>query len=568
MTSLHLASLLPLLIAALFTQRQIVADAAGRSSEISVCGASGGTVVPDRDGKFIRRLTGWGDRHYPITTISDSARYYFDQGLGFYYGYHFTEALASFKEASRFDPNSAMTYWGQALAMGPYYNTFYYTMPKEVPEVVAEMRRHSGRVSVKERVLIDVMSKRYSTDMSNADRETLNRSYAAALEAAANRFKDDHDITALYIDAVMLEHKWDFWDNNGSPKPWTNDLVRRSEAVLEHEQHPAVLHYYIHLVEASRTPSRALASAATLKDVNPGIGHMVHMATHMYQRNGLYELGVTVNEQANTVNNNTDSEVPSLRLGKDRSTHIFAVQSFCAMTAGMYKAGLPLYERARRRQVDLTPDLKKDTYAQYVYMMPVLAHARLGKWNEILATPMPESTWHFAVALDQFARGIAYVRNGDLAAAERCLNVIKHHADDSLLNVRLVPFNRPAQACRIAAALLEGEVLFAGGNAVSAFDAFRKAVALEDALVYREPHDWMIPSRQFLGHYLIETKQYKEAEAVFREDLVHNPGNGWALVGLQKTLVHQQRTAEAQRIGEAAAKAFASADVVVESSVF
>ncbi len=239
--------------------------------------------------------------------------------------------------------------------------------------------------------------------MSNADRETLNRSYAAALEAAANRFKDDHDITALYIDAVMLEHKWDFWDNNGSPKPWTNDLVRRSEAVLEHEQHPAVLHYYIHLVEASRTPSRALASAATLKDVNPGIGHMVHMATHMYQRNGLYELGVTVNEQANTVNNNTDSEVPSLRLGKDRSTHIFAVQSFCAMTAGMYKAGLPLYERARRRQVDLTPDLKKDTYAQYVYMMPVLAHARLGKWNEILATPMPESTWHFAVALDQFA---------------------------------------------------------------------------------------------------------------------------------------------------------------------
>jgi tetratricopeptide (TPR) repeat protein len=539
----------------------------GMSLTSVLCGSPSGTVVADADGKFIGRLSGWGNRHYAITTKSDSAQYYFNQGLGFYYGYHFSEALASFKEATRFDPSSAMTYWGQALAMGPFYNTFIYKMPKQVPEVVAEMQRNATNVNAKERDVINAMTRRYSTDITNADRTQLNRNYASALELLTQKYSSDSDIGALYIDAVMLEHKWDFWSNDGTPRAWTNALVGLSESILKRDRHPAVLHYYIHLVEASRNPQRALSSANELKAANPGIGHMVHMATHMYQRNGLYSLGVSVNEEANAVNNGVDRRVPSLKLGQDRSTHFFAVQSFCAMTAGMYTEGIPVYERARRRMSALSPDLRSDTYGQFVYMMPVLARIRLGKWPEILSEDAPDSTWKYAHVLDQFARGVAYVRGKDLAAAEKCLNRINSQLGDSLLAVRYMPYNSPLQSCRIASALLEGEILFARGKHDASFAAFQRAVAEEDNLIYREPHDWVVPSRQFLGKYLYKAGRIKEAEAVYLEDLVDNPENGWSLVGLQHCLKARGKAKEAGEYELRCKKAFASADVKVGESV-
>jgi tetratricopeptide (TPR) repeat protein len=538
------------------------------TGEVALCGAPGGTVVPGPDGKFIARLPGWGDRGYKISTTSDSAQYYFNQGLGFYYGYHFTEALASFREASRFDPSCAMTYWGQALAMGPFYNTYYYKMPKAVPETVAEMKRHAGKVTPKEKDLIAALSQRYSGDMTNADRTLLNRNYASSLHGLKKKYSMDSDIVALYVDAVMLEHKWDFWTSDGTPRPWTNELVADCEAILKKEKHPAILHYYIHLVEASRRPDRALSSADALKDRNPGIGHMVHMATHMYQRNGLYTKGVAVNEEANTVNNVTDDLAPTLSMGKDRSTHFFAVQSFCAMTAGMYRDGVPLFERARRRQQELTPDLRADTYAQFVYMMPVMARVRLGKWSDISSMPSPDSTWKYAYVLDQFAKGVAHVRSKELTAADKCLDNINSTLADSLLAVRNMPFNSPLQSCRIASSLLAGELLFARGEADKAFAAFRRAIAEEDGLIYREPHDWVIPARQFLGAYLLKAGRGKDAEAVYREDLVHNPGNGWSLLGLYQSLQAQGNETAATEYKKGYQEAFAAADVEVVASVF
>ncbi|MGC3946172.1 MAG: hypothetical protein QM762_16915 [Chryseolinea sp.] len=426
-------------------------------STAAMCGSSGDSIEPGEDGKFIKALSGWGGRNYKITTNSDSAQYYFNQGLGFYYGYHFQESYASFREAARLDPSCAMAYWGQALSRGPFYNMFVYKMPKDVPEVVVDMMRTSGTVNAKETDLIAAMAQRYSTDMSNADRKQLNRNYAAALERLISKYPDDNEIKSLYVDAVMLEHKWDFWANDGTARPWTNQLVGLCESVLKKDNHPAAMHYYIHLVEASRTPGRALAAANSLKDANPGIGHMVHMATHMYQRNGLYSDGVRVNEQANSVNNATDLRVPGLRLGQDRSTHFFAVQSFCAMTAGMYKDGLPVYDRARIRTVALSSDLRSDTYGQFVYMMPVLARVRLGKWDEVMAGDAPDSTWKYAYVLDQFARGLAHVRRKELQQAQLCLKHIDAQLKDSLLAVRYMPFNSPVQSCRIASALLSGE---------------------------------------------------------------------------------------------------------------
>jgi tetratricopeptide (TPR) repeat protein len=536
--------------------------------EITMCASPGRIPQPGNDDKFIRALKGWGNVHCVVSTTKDSVQFYFDQGLSFYFGYHFTEALASFKEAGRLDPTCAMAYWGQALAMGPFYNTYVYKMKSEVPEAVAAMSQRITGVSPKEKLLIEALKKRYSDDLTNADRQKLDRAYALALADLENKFPDDDNITALYIDAVMLEHKWDFWDQQGNPRPWTPELVEKCERVLKHAQHPAILHYYIHLTEASRQPDKALAAADELKDQIPGIGHMVHMASHMYQRNGLFEKGITINEEANAVNNTVDAAVPSLGLGRDRSPHFFAVQSYCAMTAGIYRDGQRMYQRARDRQVAFNSNLSRDLYGQFVYMVPVMAHVRLGRWDEILRSTDVDPQWKYAVVLDNFAKGIASLRKNNLQAATKYLQKIEATMQDESLAQRLMPFNSPLQSCRIAKSILEGEIQFANKKYDAAVKSFEAAVLEEDNMVYREPQDWLIPARQFLGARLLTLKRTKEAEKIYREDLIVHPGNGWSLLGLYQSLLAQKNTNEAALYKEKYQKAFASSDLTITTSAF
>lgn len=556
-------------ISQVLTNTAVSGPSVGVEQNITLCATGAGIVTAGADGKFIPVLPGVGNLRYAVATASDSAQVYFNQGLGFYYGYHFTEALASFKEASRFDPACAMAYWGQALSMGPYYNTYVYKMRKEVPEALALMQKNSATASPKEKELMEAMQRRYSNDLTNADRRQLDRSYAEALALLTKKYPQDDNIQALYVDAVMLEHKWDFWDHEGNPRPWTSELVDVCQTVLNRSpRHPAMLHYFIHLTEASRHPDQALFTAGPLKEGSSGIGHMVHMATHVYQRNGLYERGVKVNEEANAVNNEIDRLAPSLKLGRDKSIHFFAVQSYCALTAGMYSQGLPLYQRARQRQIDTAPVFEKDTYAQFVYMIPVMARARLGKWDEVLQAPAPDTRWSYAVVLDNFAKGLAHVRRKDLAQARQCLDKITAAMADSLLTVRLMPFNSPLQSCKIASGILKGELLYAEGNTTAALESFQQAVDAEDHLVYREPQDWLIPARQYLGHCLLKQRKPAEAEKVYQQDLALNPGNGWSLLGMHQALSAQKKPREAALYKDKYMEAFKAADVKPEASVF
>jgi len=536
--------------------------------DITMCASSSGIIAAGSDGKFIPALPGWGNFNYTVSTKNDSAQFYFNQGLSFYYGYQLTEALASFKESSRFDPSCAMSYWGQALSMGPFYNTYVYKMRKEVPEAVAAMLEHAASASEKEKGLIAALQRRYSADMTNSDRKQLDMNYEIALLSLKKKYPGDHDITALYIDALMLQHKWDFWNHDGTSRPWTKSLVTECETVLKTSKHPAILHYYIHLTEASREPERALESADVLKDQLPGIAHMVHMSSHMYQRNGLYAKGVDVNNAASSVNNDVDTRAPQLGIGKDRSIHFYAVQSYCAMTAGMYSKGIPLYERARTRQMALNPGFEREPYAQFVYMMPVMAMVRLGKWTEVQQSPAPDSKWKYAVVLDNFAKGLANIRSKDLNAAKQNLTALDAAMKDSLLTVRLMPYNSPIQSCRIASSILKGSLLYEEGKTTESIEAFKLAVDGEDKLVYREPQDWLIPARQFLGAYLLKAGQALEAERIYKEDLMMNPGNGWSLLGMYQSLEAQKRKKEAAGYKVKYTKAFEASDVQVVASVF
>jgi tetratricopeptide (TPR) repeat protein len=494
---------------------------------------------------------------------------YFNQGLNLYYSYHLTESVASFKEAARFDSTSAMAYWGEALAMGPYYNNYYYKMPFTVLPVIRKMNRFADAASAKEKDLIETMNKRYSGDTLDSRRAALDRAYSAGLKGLISKYPADQDIKALYIDGVMLEHKWDFWTPDGKPKEWTPELVSYCGQILRvNPRHPAALHYQIHLVEASPHPEDALHSADVLQAIMPGVGHMVHMASHMYQRNGLYGKGEEVNERSNDAANLYDSLARNLNLGRNVLVHVYAVQTYCAMNGGMFEKSMHAASRCRSSILVNNRTILNRTNIQYSYMMPVFAWVRLGRWQEIIDAPVPEARLGFACLLNDFARGLAYIRKGKVEAAKKCLDSLRGKLTDSSLAVRNLPFNAPIQAAEIAGSILDGEILFAEKKYDESIAAFKKAMKVEDGMIYREPKEWPIPVRHFLGACLLKLGRAIEAEKIYHEDLVLNPGNGWSLLGLYQSLQWQKKKPEAAEYKTKYMRAFADAEVTPPASAY
>lgn len=535
---------------------------------VATCGSLSPTenIETADDGKFIQQLPGWGHYSYPISTTIDSAQVYFNQGLTMYYSYHMKEALASFKEAARFDPNCAMIYWGQALAMGPYYNSaHFYLIPKNISEVLKLMNESADKASAKEQDLLKVMNLRYPSSEADTVIVNLNAAYAQGMKALLSIYPQDADIKALYIDAVMLIHPWDFWNNDGSAKEWTPEVVNLCKSVLqENPEHPGALHYYIHLTEASRNPELALANAQLLKDLFPGVAHMVHMSSHVYQRNGLYALGVAANDKADASLVSYDSLARHLSLNK-HSSHYFAVQAFCGMTGGMYTKGIQDAIKCRKS----VEPVYEDTYAQYLYMMPLFTQVRLGKWDELLKdTVRPDTSWTYAGILDNFAKGLAYVytRKPDLASGQ--LVQLRRKMSNPILKQRRIPFNTALQSAQIAENILNAVILFDQKKNAAGIQCLNEAIKIEDEMIYSEPMDWPLPARQFLGAYLLKLGKALDAEQVYKMDLELNPGNGWALLGLYQSLKAQHKVEPMAEYKAAYLKAFADAEKIPPASVY
>jgi tetratricopeptide (TPR) repeat protein len=534
---------------------------------ITMCGPAYNRPASVNDeGKFISALPGWGSYTFPVSTKSDSAQFYFDQGLNLYYGYHFREAVASFRESARLDPANAMGYWGQALAMGPYYNAAHsYTKPPEVSEVLVKMNEAAATATDVEKQLIKSMNSRYSEGPGDADRLKLNMDYAKNLKTLVTQNPGEKEFKVLYVDAMMLIHAWDFWNKDGSAKSWTPELIRLCEQVLKvSPKHPAALHYHIHLTEASRKPQVALASAETLRNVAPGVAHMVHMASHEYERNGLYGKGVEVNNVADDNLLLYDALAKNLSLNK-HSAHYFAVQTYCALTGGMYKDAVG-YAARLRKTVAPSHDA---TYDQYLFMLPTMVQVRMGKWDEIMAdTTRISPEWSYAQILSSFAKGLAFTQAGKVDVAAAYLARIRENINDPVLSKRRIPFNSPVEVARIAEKILTGAVAFSQKDNGKAIASLEAAVKLEDNLIYTEPKDWPIPSRQFLGAYLIKAGKPAQAELVYREDLVKNPSNGWSLVGLSRSLQAQGKTKQSSQYQARYKTAFARAEEIPSASVY
>lgn len=516
-------------------------------------------------------LPGWGNYRWNINTTADSARFYFNQGINIYYAFHIIEAMASFKKAERFDDSNAMIYWAQALAYGPNINDFEYTASFDAFTAAQKALSLQKNCSPKEKALIGAMAFRYTADTS-VSRRSLNQLYAKAMKNVFILFGQDADVCTLYADAIMVQHPWDYWKHNGEAQPWTVELVSVLEGAIKiNNNHPGANHYYIHAVEASKNSKRAMPSADKLGKLMPGVSHMIHMPSHIYIRNGEYAKGIKVNEMGVKGYDNYLALYPAVQNNAGLYlVHNLHMQTNCAMMKGNYN-----YSNrsaiATRNSVDtnyLSMPAPGGTYMQYLFMTPTINNVRFGKWDVILNDAIVNEQQVYASTLWHWARAMAFTEKNNFAAAESELQVVKDKMKSPDMLVVLAPYNAPADAAKVGVKILEGIIAAKQNDLTKAISLLNEGVVLEDAMIYNEPKDWLLPVREYLGTVLLRSGNALKAAVVFEEDLRENPNNHWALYGFYQALKQQKKTAAAKIIKKQFDVAFQNADIIPGVKVF
>ena len=501
--------------------------------------------------KGISILKGWGNYQWLIDSKSDSARLYFQQGINMYYSFHIIEAMASFKKAEQFDPNNAMIFWAQALAYGPNINDFAYASTPDAFAAAQKAISLSANCTAKEKALIKAIGIRYSSD-STVSRASLNQLYTDEMQKAYLQFSNDADVAALYADAMMNQHPWEYWKHNGEAQAWTPQILAVLEKALQQSPlHPGANHYYIHSVEASPNPERALQSANRLSKLMPSVSHMVHMPSHIYIRSGLYNEGTIVNEMSLKGYDEYLAAYPDVANNAPLYLiHNLHMQSACAMLGKEYDYSSKSAD-ATRASFDTSMMVYAapfGCFVQYVYMTPVINHIRFGKWDAILGAPAIPQNYVYANVLSHWARGVAFARKNNIEDAKKELRYVKENMNQPDMLVVMKPFNAPIDAAKIAEKLLEGIIAEGENDLSSSIRFYKEAIIFEDALIYNEPKDWLLPAREYLGEVLLKAGSYLEAENIFRGDLKENPNNHWSLKGLHASLLKQKKNVEADVI--------------------
>lgn len=515
-------------------------------------------------------IPGAGIYKWKISTKSDSAQFYFNQGINMYYSFHIIEAMASFKKAAKFDPNCAMLYWAQALAYGPNINDYGYRASPEVLEATKKAMDKSGYVPV-EKGLIHAMSVRYSDDSSQT-REKLNEDYVQAMKKLYEEYGNNPDVQALYADAMMLQHPWDLWKIDGTPRPWTPRIREVLEKLLaKTPMHPGANHYYIHVMEPSPYAAKALPSAERLGKTNPGLSHVVHMPSHIYLRTGLYQKAVDVNVNAvKSYKNSIPLYSPVTGADFLYIIHNLHMKANNAMLTGNYKIAEAAAKETRESiPVDyLSIPAPVGNVVQYIYMTPVLNQIRFGKWDEILKEPQPDKAHVYSYVLYHFARSIAYSRKNDRGEASKELDAMREFMKDSSLSIPMSPFSAPSVGASVAEQLLLGIIHEDKKLYDGAIRHYKIADSIEANMVYNEPRDWLLSPKHYLGNaYLLKTDGVN-AEKVFKKDLLNNNENGWALYGLYRSYVLQKKTTEASKTMARYKTAFAKAGIKITAPVY
>jgi tetratricopeptide (TPR) repeat protein len=515
---------------------------------------------------------GMGQHHHPVTTADPDAQKYLDQGLIIDFAFNHAESVRSFRAAQRLDPECAMCYWGEALALGPNINV---TSNGKV--VMSDEDRIAAYAAIqkaltlkdgatpRERDYIDALATRYNGDPSTA-REPLDEAYADAMLLLYQKYPHDDDAASLFAESLMNTMPWDYWLDADNPKPRTVEVIDALETVLARTPaHPMAIHLYIHAVEASSNPGRAESPADTLANLVPGAGHLVHMPAHIYWRVGRYHDASEANVRAAAVDEsyiaqcNAQGFYPAMYY--PHNIHfLWAASSMEGRSKVAIDAARRVAENVKLEMIDQFPGV------EFFHTIPLLALTQFGLWDELLAEPQPRADLEFSNGIWHYARATAFARKDDLesARAEHAKLVpLKEATDVHFLDSIYYP---ATSLLTIADALVLGEIAMAEGKLDAAVEHFRAAVDTQDQLPYTEPPFWYYPTRHSLGRAFLLKGDAAAAEEVYRKDLEDYPHNGWAMYGLIQSLNEQGKdSSEMQQMFD---KVWSQADVTLTASTF
>jgi tetratricopeptide (TPR) repeat protein len=505
--------------------------------------------------------TNLGTYHKAVGTKVPKAQEYFDQGLRLAYGFNHAEAIRSFTRATELDPTCAMCWWGIAYAYGPHVNAGMDSASGvRAYEAAQKALSLSRKAPSWQRAYSEAVAARYAA-VPPANRASLDTAYSRAMRGAARKYPKDLDATALAAESMMDLRPWNYWTPEGKPYAGSDEIVRLLESVIaRNPEHPGACHYYIHAVEAVN-PQAAVPCAERLARLMPGEGHMVHMPAHIYVRVGRYKDAAASNVHAI----HTDEMFIE---GQPQPT-VYSLAyyphniHFLAFVSSMAGKSAQAIDAARTLKSKVNMDVAKNV-GMLQEMVPyyALTLTTFGRWDDVLAEPLPPADMRFPTAMARYARGVAYAAKGDFPSAKVELDTVM--AIDAA-----TPANAEHKApVSIAAHALMGEIATRSGKPDEGIAHFKEALAIEDKGLYFEPPKWYYPIRQSLGAALLKAGRNADAEAVYREDLKRFPENGWSLYGLGAALRAQGKSAEAAAVEKRFAKAWTDADVKLTASRF
>lgn len=531
----------------------------------------------------------------PITTTSKEVQAWFDRGLIWCYGYNHDEAVRCFKKAAKHDPNCAMAHWGIAYAAGPNYNKQWvafdpadlknslhlaYTATKQALKLLDE-------ASPVERALIRPLAKRYPFNEPGNVTPIWNDDYAAAMREVYRAHKDDLDVTALFAEAIMNRTPWQLWDiKTGKPAEGADTaeaiaVLERAMASSNGMKHPGILHMYLHLMEMSPTPERALRAGDALSGLVPDAGHLIHMPTHIDVLCGHYKDVIDRNERATIADRKYLAREGAVNFYSLYRCHNYHFKTYGAMFLGQYG---PALEAAEEMAAAVSEDLLRvesppmADWLEAFVSIKLHVYIRFGKWQEIIAAPLPSDRKLYCVttAMLHYAKAVAYAASFNVPSAEKEARLFEE-ALASVPESRCLFNNTSLDILAVAAEMMKGEIEYRKFNFEKAFAHLHKSVELYDTMRYDEPWGFMQPTRHALGALLLEQNRVEEAEAIYRADLgldgtlaraCQHPDNIWSLHGFHECLTRRGKHAEATFIKQRLDLATARADVPVKSSCF
>ncbi|WP_421870437.1 hypothetical protein [Motiliproteus sp.] len=529
-----------------------------------------------------------------VSTTSAEVQRWFDRGLIWNYAYHHEEAIECFNKALELDPDCAMAHWGIAYAAGPNYNKQWADLEVDEKQACLDAARQlleaaKGQLqnaTELERALIEALGQRYPDDPGVEDFGPWNDAYANAMRKVYQAYPDDLDVCALFAEAIMNRTPWELWDlPSGKPAEGadTEEAIQVLETAFDQlagkgaKQHPGLLHMYLHLMEMSPHPERALSAGDALIDLVPDAGHLQHMPTHIDVLCGDYHNVVLRNHRAIQADRKYFERNGALNFYTLYRCHNYHFKIYGAMFLGQRQVAL---DTAEQLAATLPPEVVEPMADWLESFYPMTQHVliRFGEWQRIKEQPLPDDSklYAFTLAMIHYAKTVAYAATGEIAAAEAAREDF-FAAKVAMPGSRMIFNNLCSDILNVAEAMMEGELSYRKGDFDEAFAHLRHSVELDDNLPYDEPWGWMQPTRHALGALLLEQQRIEEAEAVYRADLgfdnslaraCQHPGNVWSLHGLHECLTRQGRTDEAMLIKPTLDIALGRADVTIKYSCY